>query len=211
MEKIKKLLIIFIALSVLCAMCNRAHAASYSVYSDCTLDTYVTDVQSLSFPATVSLTDEDIDSVDEITSSDVVVLSSYANYDSGLPSSTYVEIARGLVRDVPFGQDYVFARTGQYQYLFAYGDFSDGFYGSAVTYLLNTSNGYNGSSTTFYSFTDSDFSLSVGDSLVYSSLPYYPSLLSNDFSYAILFVLVLSFVTVFMFFVAYQCFRTLRW
>ena len=120
------------------------------------------------------------------SSTDITFYSSEAVYDDGMISSTYLDMARGLVKYVPFGQDYVFARIGQYEYIFAVGDFAEGFSGSAEVWSLITAN-YN-NNYSFSHYTDGSFSLSVGNGLVYSSVAPYPSLEGVDYSYALFFV-----------------------
>ena len=74
--------------------------------------------------------------------------------------------------------------------MFAYGDFSDDFSGTATVYILQLSNNYN-SSYSFYSLVDNSFSFIPGHGVVYSSLPDYPSLLGADYSRTILFSFIL--------------------
>lgn len=113
-------------------------------------------------------------------------------YDDGMISNTYLEWARGLLPYVPFGKDYVFARTGQYQYIFAVGDFSEGFSDSqAEIYQLDLSSGYN-DTYSYMNYVDS-FRLSVNGGLVYSNVAPYPTLKGGDFSYEILFGISFAF------------------
>lgn len=182
MEKVKKSLFVFGLFFYLCIL--SAPAQAETVYTESTIDVIAVDEQ------TVTLYAEPAESADgesvTAASNDITVYSSSVVYDEGTISTTYLEIARGLVKYVPFGQDYVFARTGQYEYLFAVGDFSEGFSGSAEVWKITV--GSYSSNYTFNYYTDSSFSLSVGSGLIYSSVSPYPSLEGSDYSYAILFV-----------------------
>lgn len=181
----------FVILSLVLSFCTRAEAAEYSVYTDSSIDSNVLDsvmeVTQSSFSADSESSGEENEAV---PINYAVTNTIYTVYDSGLPSSNYLDWATGLVKEVPFGKDYVFARTGQYQYMFAYGDFSDDFSGTATVYILQLSNNYN-SSYSFYSLVDNSFSFIPGHGVVYSSLPDYPSLLGADYSRTILFSFIL--------------------
>lgn len=114
----------------------------------------------------------------------------YNTYDQGLISDSYLSWARGLLGRVPIGKDYVFARVGQYQYIFAIGDFKDGFNGGGKTvdvYSLMVAT-YNTSYSYSY-YTDSSFVLNTGNGLVYSSVSPYPTLTGADFSYSLNFLI----------------------
>lgn len=182
MAKIKKSLFVFCLFFYLCILSVPVHAET--VYTESTIDVIAVDEQ------TVTLYAEPAESADgesvTVSSNDITVYSSSVVYDEGTISTTYLEIARGLIKYVPFGQDYVFARTGQYEYLFAVGDFEEGFSGSAEIWKITTGN-YS-SNYTFTHYTDSSFSLSVGSGLIYSSVSPYPSLEGVNFSYALVFV-----------------------
>lgn len=103
--------------------------------------------------------------------------------DSNL-GTTNTGIFAGLAYKVPFGQHYVYWRDSQYAYHFAYGDISleNGVFigNDSVTICSYESlaSGYN-THYTWDSWSDSDFSLSVGDSLVYSDLGNYPDLINR--------------------------------
>lgn len=157
-------------------------AMAERVYTESTMDVIAVDEQTVTMYGQSANADGEI----VTTSSDITVYSSSVVYDEGTISSTYLDIAKGFLKYVPFGEDYVFARTGQYEYIFAVGDFENGFNGTAEIWRL-TVGGYN-SSYSFYNYIDSSFSLSVGDGLVYSSVSPYPSLEGVDYSYALLFV-----------------------
>ena len=98
----------------------------------------------------------------------------YPTYEDGYPAEQYVEWASCYLNKISPGENYVFARTGQYQYIMAVGDFNDSFNGSATVYILNLArSGYDYS---YVTLEDSNFSLNVGSTLVYSSFDGWPSL-----------------------------------
>lgn len=106
----------------------------------------------------------------------------YASYDVyyGSISSTYLEYMRGYLSKLPSDAHYVGARTGQYDYVFAYGaDLTyngSSFSGAATVIRWNTYN-----SGSMYESYDSAFYLNPGSYLVYSDLSgKYPSLASSS-------------------------------
>lgn len=106
----------------------------------------------------------------------------YAAYDAyyGSISNTYLEYMRGYLSKLPPDAHYVGARTGQYDYVFAYGaDLTyngSSFSGAATVVRWNTYN--NGS---MYQTYDSAFYLNPGSYLVYSNLSdKYPSLATSS-------------------------------
>jgi len=102
----------------------------------------------------------------------------YPTYEDGMPADQYISWASRYLNKVLPGQKYVFARTGQYQYIMAVGDFDDSFVGSATVYILNLArSGYDYS---YVVLEDSNFSLNVGSNLVYSSVDGWPSLPGYD-------------------------------
>lgn len=124
------------------------------------------------------------ESIQPITSVDLPALVAdgidlYANYNTyyGTIAQSYLEYARGYLPKLGRKEHYVLARTGQYDYIFAFGESlsNSGYYfsGSNITVIhWNTYN--NGSFTTG---TEGSFSLSCGSNMVYSDLgKVYPSL-----------------------------------
>lgn len=119
-----------------------------------------------------------------------VSASAYSAYNEGNISTTYITIYRDIsVKVSPF-DDYVFSRTGQYEYIMAVGDLTlsnNSFRsnGSVEVYRITTGqNNYN--STYQYSITtESSFSLSAGNELVYSNLGSYPDLIERTAFYEI--------------------------
>lgn len=142
-----------------------------------------------------------------------------ADYDTyyGSISTTYVEYMRGYLSKLEPDMHYVGARTGQYEYIFAFSDtlsYSNGlFSGSDVNVVTwNTQNyGY------FNSTIQSSFSLDVGSYLVYTDLGFdYPALAtSSDISLRqIVFIIAISisFYTFSSFMVRKSFrFRSKRW
>lgn len=101
---------------------------------------------------------------------------------ASVSSNTYSDLAASMLWKVGFGDDYVFWRSGQYQYVFAYGDLelsNSRFRGSGcklVSFTLSSS--YSGTYTMDVSTGSVD--LSVGNYIVFSNLGPYP-LLSSEF------------------------------
>lgn len=133
------------------------------------------DNQNLS--SEVVLSDE---SLDEIVS----LLSAYEPDGDTNLGTTNKGIFEGLAYKVPFGQHYVYWRDSQYAYNFAFGDisFENGvFYGNDTITICSyetTSSGYN-TRYIWDSWSDPNFTLSVGDSLVYSDLGNFPDLINR--------------------------------
>lgn len=99
-------------------------------------------------------------------------------YD-GTISTTYITIFRDIASKFPVDTDYVFFRSGQYEYILVAGDLIwDGsmFTGENVTqYILTTNSSYN-SSYEYGTASLDTFSLATGSSLVYSNLGNFPDL-----------------------------------
>ena len=111
---------------------------------------------------------------------------SYNAYDGNL-STTYITIFRDIVGKVSLLDDYVFFRSGQYEYLLVSGDleFSGGsFTGQTVTvYRIVTDSAYS-STYSYFQTEEIDFSLSPGSGLVYSNLGAYPDLIDRTSLYS---------------------------
>lgn len=107
-------------------------------------------------------------------------IAEYETADGFNLGTTYAGIFAGVAYKVPFHQHYVYWRDSQYSYKFAYGDLtlsSNDFIGNGDVIVVDytTSSGYNAN----YSYTyevDSNFSLTVGDELVYSDLGSFPDI-----------------------------------
>lgn len=138
-------------------------------------DAVAVDTEGTSSPVTLS--DESVEQIAE-------TLSDYNAADGYNLGTTYQSIFAGVAYKVPFGQHYVYWRDGQYSYKFAYGDISlegTDFVGTGditVCSYDSTSTGYN-SLYTWSTGTDSDFSLSASDALVYSDLGSYPDVFNR--------------------------------
>lgn len=103
---------------------------------------------------------------------------SYSVYQSLSPNSQYLDWAESYLPRVGFGEDYVFFRSGQYQYCFARGDLSlsSGTIGGddiQCTFLNLSSAGVSDSSLTYSS---GSFSLVPGNKVIYSNLGDFPTL-----------------------------------
>lgn len=108
----------------------------------------------------------------------ISLLSDYDTYYGSI-STTYVEYFRGYLSKLQPNEHYVAARTGQYEYIFAYGGdlaYDGTFYGSDVYVVkINTQN-----SGTFSGGIEPTFTLDPGSYLVYSDLSSaYPSLATS--------------------------------
>lgn len=113
-------------------------------------------------------------------------------YGSIAPNSSYLEFARDFLPKIPWGDDYVFYRSGQYEYCLAFGDISwsgGRFSGSDCQFIfLTPASGYSTDLT--LSSSSGSFSLSPSSYVVYSSLGDFPSLSGQlTFSSSILFLL----------------------
>lgn len=117
---------------------------------------------------------------------DITPFTNYPTYEDGFPADQYVLWASRYLNKVGLMEHYVFARTGQYQYVMAIGDFDSTFTGSATVYVLNLArSGYDYS---YLVYEDSSFSLTRGQALVYSSHDGFPSLPGYDRSVDLLFL-----------------------
>lgn len=134
-----------------------------------------------------------VDSTDTVGQEEVVlsaesvedIAATVAEYDAAEGynlGTSYLTIFQGMAYKVPFNQHYVYWRNGQYEYCFAYGDIAyDGTFTSTepVTVVSYATTGnYNGTYT-WTTSSDSAFSLSVSDQLVYSDLGDFPDLINR--------------------------------
>lgn len=191
----------------MCFSCP-AWAEDYTVYSQSSLEVVQVDSQEISIPLQPSVTSDEVGGEAEYSAGSTIAVNSlYTVYDSGLPASQYLSWAQGLIKRVPIGQDYVFFRSGQYQYVFAYGDYSEGFSSPSTVYILQLSSNYN-SSYSFYSLVDNSFSFTPGQGVVYSSLSDYPSL-TTDYTREILFALILFGCCYTVFYIMSVAFKSL--
>lgn len=117
---------------------------------------------------------------------------SAATIFDGNISTTYITIFRDIAAKLPFDTDYVFFRSGQYEYILVAGDLEftgSMFRGSNLTqYILQTDGNYN-NTYRFGTVTLDSFNLAPSNNLVYSNLGSYPDLYQRE-DYALLGVIV---------------------
>lgn len=115
-------------------------------------------------------------------------------YDGNI-STTYITIFRDIASKLSPFDDYVFFRSDQYEYMMVVGDFdySSGLMsadGRVTIYAISTNNTYN-SSYVYSVSTQDGFSISPGESLIYSNLGDYPDLILRSDYYELSAVLLL--------------------
>lgn len=118
-------------------------------------------------------------------------------YTNGNINNTYTTIFRDVIGGLGPFNDYVFFRSGEYDYTLVAGDLSfDGsrfsLDGAGVEYVLTYSSGYTNNIYNYRVNDISSFTLDTGNYLVYSNLGNYPQLESREVHYEIftLFVIV---------------------
>lgn len=146
--------------------------------------------------------EEDLESSDSVSSvsevapvsplTDTGTRASYSVYSS-VSNNSYSVLAGSMLWHVPFGDDYVFWRSGQYEYRLAFGDLqlSGGtFTGDNLSFVVfSLDSSYSGTFTV--SRSSGSLSLSTGNYLVYSNLGHYP-ILNDSYVFASLFIFVVS-------------------
>lgn len=137
-----------------------------------------------------------------------VVLNSYDNV-----GTSNVSLFQGLASKVSPVDSYVYARTGDYAYVFAWGDLQlEGttFTGSADYAVYERTGNYN-STYTYTVYHDDSFVLRAGNCMVYSDLGNYPGIGGNEYARFYVPVVMLLFVCVavllFVFPVRWSCSR----
>lgn len=126
---------------------------------------------------------------------------------TGSLSTSYITYAADLYRGLDTNEDYVFSRTGQYEYTLFVGellrrngrvDSADG--GTVYRFTNVQSDGYYGSSN-YVSLSEDEvdsYSLVFGDELIYSSIDGFPSFETNErelgYIYVATFILAAMFV-----------------
>lgn len=113
-------------------------------------------------------------------------------------STTYITIFRDIATNLGLNDDYVFYRSGQYEYQMVVGELD--YTGSVISadgsvkiYRITTNSGY--SSDYVYTITTANsFSLTPGDALIYTNLGEYPDLIerSVDIEFATLALLFIG-------------------
>lgn len=101
-------------------------------------------------------------------------------YADGNISTTYITIYRDIANNIGINDDYVFFRSGQYEYKMYVGDLENldsTFTGTELTcYTITTNSGTTYNSTYTYDITTGEtLTLTCGDILVYSNLGGYPN------------------------------------
>lgn len=135
----------------------------------------------------------------------VPISASAATIYEGNISSSYTTIFKDVAnKEVSFNEDYVFFRSGQYEYSLVIGDltFENGNFssnGDVRIYLIDTeSNSYN-SSYVYSVSTESSFNLTVSNQLIYSNLGHYPDLIERSSYYEVAtLILLLSAVCLYL-------------
>lgn len=140
--------------------------------------------------------------------------SSYQGYDGSI-STTYSEYFKGILYKLE-PSHYVICRTGQYQYLMAYGDdleYSNGvFTGDIFTVIINT-NTYNSDFQIVWN-TDSDFRFTVNDNMIYSDLGQFPMInyqTSINYQKGVIYFASAVIIAIFLYFMFKRAFgRTIK-
>ena len=128
----------------------------------------------------------------------------YSVYTEGTMNTTYVTYFKDIVAGIKPNDKYIAYRSGQYSYTLAVGDLSISnknisSSGTTTLYVYETSSGYNSIYT--YKVSDvTDFSLSVGNAIVYSNLGGFPLLEERGvlYEYAILYVAIVIGICMFI-------------
>lgn len=122
-------------------------------------------------------------------------------YDGNI-STTYITIFRDIATNLGIGDDYVFFRSGQYEYQMYSGKlkYSNGsFTGSNLTiYTIDTNTGSYGNNSYNYTITTGSLTLSPGNALIYSNLGQYPDLIERSVSF--------EFATLLLLFIGLCCY-----
>ena len=128
----------------------------------------------------------------------------YSVYNEGNISSTYTTIFEDIVSGISPQEDYVYYRSGQYEYTLAVGKdmylVDKTVYSTEKTklYIITTNSGYN----SYYTYSTSevyDFQLNLGNNLVYTNLGGYPLLEERGVLYDYLQTYILCIVAICLF------------
>lgn len=137
----------------------------------------------------------------------VMPLADYDVYDGSI-STTYVTYFAGLVEKLGPEVDYVLFRSGQYKYVFAYGDLeiaSRVISGNGVSCVYIDTN-YN---TTVSYGSEASFSVDLGNEMAYSNLGDYPVLQQGVKSYENK-ALIVAVCVLFLYVVCRDIFKAVR-
>lgn len=121
----------------------------------------------------------------------------YYPYDGSI-SSSYTTIFQGIAGKIDLTSDYVFFRSGQYEYILVEGEltYTTRFSGTDCTaYRITTNTGTYNSGYVFSQETLDTFEFYPGSALVYSNLGPYPDLIDRSVFYSFA-TLVLLFICV---------------
>lgn len=131
-----------------------------------------------------------VDAVEEIATPSDALYVAYGSVYDGSISTSVLQYFRDS--GVPYGNQYVFFRSGQYTYRLVYA--KDMTYENGTYYSLDAQYlAYDTRNYTMWSGAEGEFTLRPGDMMVYSSFPGSPSLRDSRQD-AILFVLVMMFL-----------------
>ena len=137
---------------------------------------YENDVYSFEEVVSESVYDESAD-LEYLSEASVMAASITPDYGVGTSNTA---IFAGLARKLPYGVNYVYWREGKSTYVFAYGRdlelVGTTFRSTSVdTVTYNTNTGYDRQASYVHG-SESNFSLSANDYLVWSNLGHYPTL-----------------------------------
>lgn len=131
-------------------------------------------------------------------------VSAYSVYQ-GTMSSTYINYFRDMCVNIKFDDDYVLFRSGDNDYTMIVGDLTyenkifNGNNCIGYTITNNTSGGYGSTYHSISTSTETNFSLSVGDYIVYSNLGNYPDIMTEEGYYAKVTLIVVCVIGLCMF------------
>lgn len=123
-------------------------------------------------------------------------------YTEGNLSTTYVQYFKDILSGANINDDYIAFRSGQYSYTMVVGDLdisgdTVSLKDSGVIYTFTQSGNYNST----YSFNYSNinqFSVNVGDNIIYSNVGHYPHLIERSAHIETLTLVLLSAMCVFV-------------
>ncbi len=114
----------------------------------------------------------------------------YNAYTNGSISSTYITYFKDIVSGQSINSDYVAFRSSQYEYILAVGNIDyDGTFngnGAIKIYTFDTESSNYNQNLRYTITSDSNFSLSRGETVVYSNLGDYPQLIERGSHYEVI-------------------------
>lgn len=115
---------------------------------------------------------------------------SYSVYSNGSISSTYITYFKDIISGQSINSDYVAFRSSQYEYILAVGNIDyDGTFkgnGAIKIYTFDTESSNYNQNLRYTISSDSNFSLSRGETVVYSNLGDYPQLIERGSHYEVI-------------------------